>query len=313
MACGEHRAKGIPTLCPLPLKAVIGMVRRALVAGLFYAHEPRALRQQLESCFLHRLGPGEIPMLGEEGLRRIVGLVVPHAGYIYSGMTAAKAYASLARDGIPQVAVIFAPAHYRQGEPLAVWTKGAWETPLGSVPIAEEVAQALVVSDGGYAEDFNPHMGGFGRGEHAIEVQLPFLQFIFGDKVPAIVPVAVSSHDLTTLLQGGKVLGETLTDLGSDAVIIASCDLTHYEPHAVAQRHDLEALGRLAALDSEGLWQTVLQHPSQSDALVAIPMIEACRLLGATKGEIIGYSTSGDVTGDLAQVVGYGAVKVSRL
>ena len=289
------------------------MVRPMCVAGLFYPQEPRALRHLLEQCFTHRLGPGELPTLNERGERRIVGLIVPHAGYVYSGMTAARAYAALAKDGIPQVAVIFAPAHYRLGAPFAVWTKGAWETPLGSVRVAEEVAAALVAADAGYAEDFAPHLGAqgqwgtLGHGEHSIEVQLPFLQFVFGDRTPAVVPIAVSSHDLVTLQRAGTVLGEVITNLGVDAVLIASCDFSHYEPHTIAEQRDGETLKRLIALDTDGVWEEVKRYPSQSDVLVAIPVVEAAKVLGATEGVILGYSTSGQITGDLGQVVGYGA------
>lgn len=288
------------------------MVRRALVAGMFYARDPEGLRKQLRDCFKHRLGPGSIPIPNEQGQRRIVGLVAPHAGYMYSGMTAARSYAALAEDGIPQVAVILAPAHYRPGAPFAVWTRGQWETPLGPLTVDDELATALAEAGNGFRDDFEPHLGGFGYGEHSIEVQLPFLKFAFGDKTPSIVPICVSSHNLERLRKGGEILANTISRLQRDAVIIASCDFTHYEPHSLAEVHDREAMNKIVDLDSEGLWQTIKRYPSQSDVLVAIPMIDACKRLGATRGEILGYSTSGSVTGDLAQVVGYGAIAILR-
>lgn len=296
------------------------MVRRALVAGMFYAGDPNGLKRQLQECFTHRLGPGYIPKPNEQGQRRIIGLVAPHAGYIYSGMTAAKAYTALAEDGIPQVAVILAPAHYSPGAPFAVWTRGQWETPIGDLTVDEELATELAKAGGGFREDFEPHLEGysrferptFGYGEHSIEVQLPFLKFVFGEKAPAIVPICVSSHDFAQLRKGGEIIANLISRLQRDAVIIASCDFTHYEPHAVAEVHDREALNRIIALDSDGLWQTIRRYPSQSDVLVAIPMIEASKQLGATKGELLGYSTSGSVTGDMAQVVGYGAAAILR-
>lgn len=288
------------------------MVRRALVAGMFYSRDPEGLRKQLRDCFKHRLGPGSIPIPNEQGQRRIVGLVVPHAGYMYSGMTAARSYAALAEDGIPQVAVILAPAHYRPGAPFAVWTRGQWETPLGHLTVDDELATALAEAGNGFRDDFEPHLGGFGYGEHSIEVQLPFLKFAFGDKTPSIVPICVSSHNLEQLRKGGKILANTISRLQRDAVIIASCDFTHYEPHSLAEVQDREAMNKIVDLDSEGLWQTIKRYPSQSDVLVAIPMIDACKRLGATRGEILGYSTSGSVTGNLAQVVGYGAIAILR-
>jgi AmmeMemoRadiSam system protein B len=288
------------------------MVRKALVAGMFYARDPNGLRRQLQECFTHRLGPGSIPTPNEQGQRRIIGLVAPHAGYMYSGMTAARAYAALAEDGIPQVAIIFAPAHYHPGAPFAIWTRGQWETPIGALTVDEELATELAKAGDGFREDFEPHLGGFGYGEHSIEVQLPFLKFVFGDRTPSIVPICVSSHNFSQLCNAGKKLAEAITRLQRDAVIIASCDFTHYEPQAVAEVHDREALNKIIALDSEGLWQTIRRYPSQSDVLVAIPMIEACKQLGAKEGKLLGYSTSGSVTGDLAQVVGYGAVAILR-
>lgn len=288
------------------------MVRRALVAGLFYASDPNGLKKQLQDCFNHRLGPGYIPKPNEQGQRRIIGLVSPHAGYMYSGMTAAKAYTALAEDGIPKIAVIFAPAHYHPGAPFAVWTKGRWETPLGDLAVDEELASELVKAGNGFREDFEPHLGWFGRGEHSIEVQLPFLKFVYGEKTPSIVPICVSSHNLTELKEAGEILSEAVSRLQWDVVVIASCDFTHYEPHSVAEVHDREALNRIIALDSNGLWQTIKRYPSQSDVLVAIPMIEACKKLGAKKGELIVYSTSGNVTGDLTEVVGYGAASILR-
>lgn len=287
------------------------MVRRALVAGRFYDREPDRLCERLRECFAHRLGPGSVPSPNEQGQRRIIGLVAPHAAYIYSGMTAARAYAALAEDGIPQVAVILAPAHFNPGAPFAVWTRGQWETPIGSLDVDEELAAELVKADEGFSEDFAPHLG-FGYAEHSIEVQLPFLKFIFGDRAPAIVPICVSSQSLDQLKEAGRILAETISQLKRDAVIIASCDFTHYEPHVVAEVHDREALNKIIDLDSEGLWQTIEKYSSQSDALVAIPMIEACKRFGATKGELLGYSTSGSVTGDLAEVVGYGAAAILR-
>lgn len=296
------------------------MVRKALVAGSFYEGDPNRLKKQLQDCFNHRLGPGYIPKPNEQGRRLIIGLVAPHAGYIYSGMIAAKAYTALAEDGIPQVAVILAPAHYSPGAPFAVWTKGKWETPIGDLTVDDELATELAKAGDGFSEDFEPHLGGysrlerpvFGYGEHSIEVQLPFLKYVFGDKTPAIVPICVSSHDFAQLRKAGEIIANLISRFQRDAVIIASCDFTHYEPHKVAEVHDREALNRITALDSNGLWQTIRRYPTQSDVLVAIPMIEASKQLGATKGQILGYSTSGSITGDMAQVVGYGAAAILR-
>ncbi len=126
------------------------------------------------------------------------------------------------------------------------------------------------------------------------------------------VPIAVSSHNLAQLQHAGEVLSHAVTQLQRDAVIIASCDFTHYEPHAVAETHDREAINYILALDSYGLWQVIRRHPSQSDVLVAIPVIEACKGLNAAQGEFLAYSTSGNVTGEFLEVVGYAAAVIKR-
>ena len=119
-------------------------VRRPAVAGSWYAGTSQSLRAELESCFLHKLGPGKLPKVKEKGPRNIVGLVCPHAGYMFSGPVVANAYYSLASDGRPDTVVLFGPNHYGLGSALAIMNKGAWRTPLGEIEIDTQTADQIL-------------------------------------------------------------------------------------------------------------------------------------------------------------------------
>lgn len=284
--------------------------RPALVAGLFYEDNPAELEKSIAEYCLHPLGAGRLPVVAADGPRAVVGLVCPHAGYPYSGPPATRSYVRLAEDGVPEVAVIVAPAHYRPVGDCAVWAEGVWETPLGEVIVDADVAAALVESHPAIGVSELPHLGFPSHPEHAIEVQLPFLQFCYRDHAPRIVPMAISAHDFDTLQDIGAAIGDALKN--QNAVVIASCDLTHYESHEVAKQQDMAALQCIADLDAEGLMECICQYQSLSDAVVAVVMLAACHILGATRGEILGHSTSGDIIPDRAHVVGYGAAAVLK-
>ncbi|MCS6860455.1 MAG: AmmeMemoRadiSam system protein B [Abditibacteriales bacterium] len=285
--------------------------RPALVAGLFYEDNPAELEKSIAASCLHPLGAGHLPVVAADGARVIVGLVCPHAGYLYSGPPATRSYVRLAEDGVPEVAVIVAPAHYRPVGDCAVWAEGVWETPLGEVPVDAELAAALVERHPLIQVSELPHLGLPSHPEHAIEVQLPFLQFCYRDRTPRIVPMAVSAYDFGTLQTIGAVIGDALKD--RNAVVIASCDLTHYQPHEVAKQQDMVALRCIADLDAAGLMTCIRRYESLSDAIAAVVMLAACQIMGATRGEILGHSTSGDITRDRAHVVGYGAAAVLKV
>ncbi len=288
------------------------MVRPPLVAGLFYPRTRDSLIGELERSFLHRSGPGALPQAAKEGPGRIVAALAPHAGYRYSGPIAARTYAALAGDGIPETVVILAPAHFRAGAPLAVWTRGQWETPLGRLSVDEELTHALVSAGGGLEEDPEPHWGYAGGPEHSIEVQLPFLQFVYPQGAPSIVPIAVSERDFSSLTEAGQTIGEVIRGFGKKVVLIASADLSHYEPQERAERQDGDALGRFAEGDARGVFECVRRYPTQSDLLCSIPVLTASRILGTRKGRILGYSTSGSETHNFAEVVGYGSAILEK-
>jgi AmmeMemoRadiSam system protein B len=278
-------------------------IRQPAVAGQFYEGTAERLVQQIEQCYLHELGPGRLPVVNEQGPREIVGLISPHAGYVYSGPTAAVGFSELADDGRPEVAVVIGVNH---GHALgsAVQTAGAWRTPLGDLPIATEVAEAIA----GALPSFATEARAFG-GEHSLEVQLPFLQHLYDSRV-RLVPIMLGGHGFRAAETVGRAVAEALQ--GRDAVIIASTDMTHYEPPQVAARQDALLIERIEAMDPEGL---VRERDSRGISMcgagpVAAALV-ACKLLGATAARKLAYSTSGDVLPSHS-VVGYLSAKIVR-
>ena len=161
------------------------MIRQAAWAGSFYDHEPAELRKRITECFLSPLGPGKMPEAPKGRVGNVLGIVSPHAGYIYSGPGAANAFRALEEDGLPQIAVIIGPKHRYPGADVAIDTSEAWSTPLGTVKVDREVCERIV-DKCDYAEaDSMAHLQ-----EHSIEVQIPFLQFIAADGI-SIVPIAI--------------------------------------------------------------------------------------------------------------------------
>jgi len=281
-------------------------LRRAVVAGSFYEGKPEALRAQVEACFLHRFGPGTLPTINNAGPRQILGLVCPHAGYVYSGPVAANAYFSLAQDGKPGTVVILGPNHTGYGNPLSAMREGAWQTPLGDVPIDSEVADDLAEEIGIVDFDEVAH-----RHEHSIEVQLPFLQYVYGNTFK-FVPICFLMQDLETATEVGRGLAEVLAN--RNAVVIASSDLCHYESQARVDKKDQDALKVVEALDEKKFYE-VLDAENVSAcgyAPIAALMIYA-KALGAKRAQVLSHKTSGDITGDKSSVVGYAAVAIRKV
>ncbi len=212
-------------------------MRYPAVAGQFYERDPAALRTQIESCYRHPIGPGKRPAVARDGPRTLKGLVVPHAGYMYSGPVAAHAYAALAADGLPASFVVFGPNHTGLGAGMALGVHD-WETPLGVVAYDGDLGARILREP--VAEDIVAH-----RHEHSIEVQLPFLQ----DLSPALrfVPICVGLQDLRHAVQVGEIVREAIE--GRDVVVLASTDFSHYIPKDEAARRDRLAIDRILASD----------------------------------------------------------------
>jgi len=255
----------------------------------------------MENCFLHELGPGKIPEVVKAGPRNVIGLVCPHAGYMFSGPVVAHAYYELALDGKPDIVVIFGPNHMGYGSALAVMNEGFWRTPLGNVEVDGEVANQIVHESRIVDVDDSAH-----RFEHSIEVQLPFLQYLYGSEFK-IVPICFLMQDLPSAREVGESVAKVLA--GKNAVVIASSDMTHYEPQERAAKKDRLALEAVEAMDEAKFYSTVeAQRISACGYGPIAALITAAKILGAKEAKLLCYKTLGDVIGDYSSVVGYAAV-----
>ena len=279
-------------------------VRRAARAGSFYEATATGLRAQIEWAFCHPQGPGRLPAVDPAGPRRLAGLVVPHAGYAYSGPVAAYAYAALAADGAPDLAVLVGPNHYGLGPAVSVSLAEGWQTPLGVVACDRAVVEAIVACLPGPATGELAH-----EREHSLEVQLPFLQYLYGDAL-SLVAIAVGHLALEEAEGLGRAIATALA--GRNAVVIASSDLSHYESQRTAQTKDRRALDAILAGDDARLLQLAATEMSLCGAGPVVAALTATRQLGAEGRQLLKYATSGDVAGDMRQVVGYAALSLGR-
>ncbi|MCX5991931.1 MAG: AmmeMemoRadiSam system protein B [Chloroflexi bacterium] len=279
-------------------------MRKPAVAGSFYDGSAAGLRRQIEDCFKHPLGPGALPGSARAVERRILGLVSPHAGYIYSGPVAANGFFQIAAEGKPQTVVILGPNHRGLGAAVAVGGQDAWQTPLGSVEIDVEVGQAIVSATRWARLDDLAHSM-----EHSIEIQVPFLQYIYENGF-RIVSISMLRQDWEVSRELGRAVAAALK--GKNAVIIASSDFSHYESQSMASKKDHLALEAILNLEPERLEETVISHSiTMCGPGPVMSMLTACKALGAKKARLLRYATSGDITGDHSQVVGYASVEVT--
>ena len=281
-----------------------GPIRAPAVAGQFYPGTETALVREIEAAYLSPLGPGRLPEVNVQGPRRILGLVCPHAGYVYSGPVAAHSYYHLAADGLPRTVVVLGFSHRPLGLRGALQTSGAWQTPLGLAEVdaeaAAQVAQALpeLVDDARALAE-----------EHSLEVQLPFLQHLYGEGL-RFVPVMLDRQDWAVARAVGEGLGQALA--GREVVLVASTDMSHYVPAPLAQEQDLHLAGYLTRLDAEGLVrERDRQRITMCGPGATAAMLVAVRAWGAREGEILAYHHSGEVA-HTAEVVGYLAAQVVR-
>lgn len=287
-------------------------MRFPAVAGAFYEGSKDRLLRQIGECFTHRLGPGRLPRPAA-GPRRLVGLVVPHAGYVYSGPFAAHSYAALADDGLRASYVVLGPNHHGAGAPLAI-AQTDWQTPLGVVPVDPDLFGALARPP--LEDDLSAH-----RHEHSIEVQLPFLQFL-SDR-SRFVPVCMGFQEYELAQEVGDVVASAAA--GRDVLVIASSDFTHVGPQydqmpprgttapEYARKQDAKAIDRILALDAKGFADRVRKDDiSMCGYGPVTALLVAAKKLGAREAKLLKYGTSSDVSGDDAMAVGYGAIAIYR-
>lgn len=280
-------------------------IRKPYVANAFYAGTKTELTQQITDCFTHRFGPGQVPKVVERGPRKILGLVSPHAGFMYSGPVAANGFSRLAADGTPEVFVILGPNHNGYGSGLSILTDGAWETPIGLTSVDSALAKQIQKASGILDVDERSHAA-----EHSIEVQLPFIQFLYKD-APKFVPISMMMQDLETSRDIAKSIVEQCK--GKNFVIIASSDMTHYETNESASRKDKTAIDAITNLDD-----ATLNELGESNRVTMCgygpitTLIAAAKMLGGIRAELLTYKTSGDITGDRSAVVGYSSILFTR-
>lgn len=265
-------------------------IRHPAVAGRFYPRDPDDLRAEVESYLTHQLQTVSA-----------LGCVVPHAGYVYSGHVAGAVYACL--EPVRRC-ILLCPNHTGMGHPLSIMSAGAWQTPLGLMPIDSELASDLKRRFPLLGEDVEAH-----RVEHGAEVQLPFLQAT--NPECRFVPIVLG----TSAYEGLQGLGEAMADVvlasGEPVLLIASSDMNHYENDIVTRAKDQKAIERILVMDPRGLFDVVMEEDiSMCGFGPTVAMLTAVRLIGAKKAELIKYATSGDISGDRERVVGYAGIIV---
>ena len=268
-------------------------VRQPAVAGRFYPDT----REELVRSIDEFLEPAKHQRI------KALGIIAPHAGYVYSGHVAGAVYT---RVDLPQRNIVLCPNHTGLGTPLSIMKNGAWRTPLGDMQIDQELSDALMNQDRDLEEDNAAH-----RFEHAVEVQLPFMQHIGGADVQ-FVPITIGTSDFGSLEKLGRAMAKVIQERYRGTLIIASSDMNHYESDAITRVKDRKAIDQVIAMNPRGLYDVVRQESiSMCGYGPAVAMLTAAKLLGAQQAELLKYATSADVSLDFDRVVGYAGIVVA--
>lgn len=264
--------------------------RKPAVAGQFYPAQAFELNSEIKGYL-------------EKNARKrdVLACILPHAGYMYSGPVAA---AVVSRINIPDKIILLGPNHTGLGTAFSLMSRGKWATPLGEVDIDSVLAQEILTGSEYLQEDSLAHLN-----EHSLEVELPFLQYFRKDF--QIVPICVASADLRALKSVGQAVAAAIEKLNlrESVLIIASSDMTHYEPQEEAEKKDKLAIEAVLGLDEDKLLERVSQFRiSMCGFAPVIAMLSCVKSLGAGKAELIKYQTSGNITRDFSSVVGYAGI-----
>ncbi len=276
--------------------------RRSAVAGAFYPGKKEDLSDALNACFSNKeFGPGG----ANEKADSLIGGLVPHAGFAYSGPCAAKFYSLVPVERIRTV-VLLGPNHTGLGAPVSISPSDNWETPLGKVPVDGALRERLSDSSKIFRVEAGAHVQ-----EHSLEVQLPFLQRVFGDADFSVLPLIIWEDSLETCRAVGEALAKSVAR--KRTLIIASSDLNHYAPQGETIVMDKLAIDSLLSLSPERLYETVKRNRiSMCGILPATAALFAMEALGAGKARLLGHYTSGDISGESSRgVVGYASVAFS--
>ncbi|MFQ5794637.1 MAG: AmmeMemoRadiSam system protein B [Candidatus Bipolaricaulia bacterium] len=281
-------------------------VRRAYAAGRFYEADRARLIAQIERCFQSSPEPGEPSPRDRSNVELPVGLVLPHAGYPYSGGIAAHGYRLLAERDPLTTAIIIGTNHTGRGGAVSIALHGTWETPMGIVEIDSDLANRIR----GAGSFVRVSDRAFER-EHSIEVQLPFLQYLFGTL--RFVPLVVLDPELERMITLGETVAEALQEKNGNAVVIASSDFSHFVPHEIAKRGDHIAIQAILRFDLDGFYQAVVDEKLLICGPGAIAAVmTAAQSLGLRRAELLQYATSAATTGDYERVVGYASIAFLR-
>lgn len=273
-------------------------IRTPAVAGMFYPKETEKLKSLVHDCFLHDYGPGKIPPT--DSTKKIYGVICPHAGYVYSGPVACNSFYAISSKPI-ELFIIVGPNHWGIGCNIASMKDCNWETPLGNVEVDSDAAKELANISELIELDFFSHTK-----EHSLEVQVPILQEVFSNKFK-ILPIAMIDQSESTAVELGRCISRIIKK--NNAMIIGSSDFTHYEENDFAHKQDMALIEPILNLDVKTFYQVLNEKKITACGYGAIATtMVACKELGATKGELLKYATSGDISGDKSSVVGYGSI-----
>ena len=267
------------------------MLRQAAVAGQFYPADSHELAAQLDSLLLARSKP-----------EKMKGLIVPHAGYIYSGMVAGEVFAS---TEIPRQVILLGPNHHGAGSSIAVSGAEGWVTPLGTIPVAVPLREQLMQQISALSLDDRAH-----EYEHSLEVMLPFL--LHRQPELQIVPIALGQLSLADCLELGGAIARVVQDWQGEVLLLASTDMNHFSPAEIAEKLDFMAIDAMTAYDPQRLYRVVRENSiSMCGVLPTIVVMQAAYDLGARECQLVRYAHSGQVNGDNQRVVGYAGLTLS--
>ena len=266
------------------------MTRPPAVAGRFYPDDPVALLEEVQRHL-------------ESGAPKVSaqGVIAPHAGIMYSGDVAGSVYS---RIEIPETVILIGPNHTGMGERIAVYSRGSWTMPFGDLEIDASLAKDILKNLPIARDSEDAH-----RLEHSLETQLPFLQYF--RKQFKLVPICLMRLSFDECQMLAEAIVRAVQCYDRPVLIVASSDMTHYESHTHASEKDHRVIDQILKMDPEGLFRTVEKEGiTMCGVNPATVMLTACKELGATQAELVRYMTSGEVSGDMDQVVGYAGMIV---
>lgn len=242
-------------------------------------------------------------MFPTESEEKVIGVICPHAGYMYSGPVATNSFYAISSQR-PDLVIIIGPNHWGIGKDVAAMKDGAWETPLGTVEVDSKAAEEISKESDAIDLDFASHSR-----DHSLEVQVPMLQEIYSHKFK-ILPIILIDQTLKTARELGRAIAKIARN--RKAVVVGSSDFTHYEENSFAHKQDGLLIEPILRMDVEKFYSVLVERQVSACGFGAMAStMTACKELGATKAELARYATSGDVTGDKSSVVGYASIVFS--